>query len=107
MVISQYLYESMLQDDASENLLVDNQIIDMVIKQSVLCEELESQESCYFRFRDKYRTIPGLAYSVGVASNLNKVALLKSFYASIPPLIAIQSFSFDRAKSQGVSLAKE
>jgi len=33
--------------------------------------------------------------------------LLKDFYASIPPLIAIQSFTFDKAKAQGFSLADD
>lgn len=48
-----------------------------------------------------------MAYSIGVESNSNKVALLNEFYASIPPLIAIQSFNFDKAKSQGFMLANE
>lgn len=36
---------------------------------------------------------------------MNKPLSLKRFFASIPPLIAIESFTFDKAKAQGVSLA--
>ncbi|MDO4714511.1 MAG: hypothetical protein Q4B28_07955 [bacterium] len=78
-----------------------------MVRETVLCTQDEPEDQCYFRFRDKYRTLPGLAYSIGVESNSNKVALLNEFYASIPPLIAIQSFNFDKAKSQGLMLANE
>ena len=40
-------------------------------------------------------------------STADKATLLKDFYASIPPLIAIQSFTFDKAKAQGFSLADD
>lgn len=32
--------------------------------------------------------------------------MIKQFYADIPPLIAIQSFTFDKAKAQGISFAE-
>ena len=56
-------------------------------------------------FRNKYRNIPGLAYAIGLEGLVNKPLALKRFYAEIPPLIAIDSFTFDKAKSQGLSLA--
>ena len=67
----------------------------------------ESQESCYFRFRDKYRSLPSLAYTIGQRNGANKVLLLKDFYRNIPPLIAIESFVFDKAEDTGMTLAEQ
>ena len=43
--------------------------------------------------------------SIAIEGLVNKPLALKRFYAEIPPLIAIDSFTFDKAKSQGLSLA--
>ena len=91
--------------DSESNILIDEEVVDETIKQSIVCGMTESSDICYFRFRDKYRTIPGLAYGIGLESLVNKPLSLKRFFASIPPLIAIESFTFDKAKAQGVSLA--
>ena len=106
-IIAHYLYNFLESKSDEVNLLIDNALVDKVIKQSIVCGEKESSATCYFRFRDKYRTIPGLAYSIWVESTADKATLLKDFYASIPPLIAIQSFTFDKAKAQGFSLADD
>lgn len=106
-LIARYLYDAMIADVVEGNLLIDDALVQKLVKKTVLCTEQESMESCYFRFRDKYRSLPALAYSVGVQGNLNKAALIKQFYAEIPPLIAIQSFTFDKAKAQGISFAEE
>lgn len=103
-VISRYLY-SWIFSENTDNILIDENIIDRAIKQSAVCGNSESIESCYFRFRNKYRTIPGLAYGIGLETLVNKPLALKDFYANIPPLIAIESFTFDKAKAQGLSLA--
>ncbi len=104
-VISRYLYTWLTTEDTNENKLLDEQVIDSAIKQSIVCGKDEASDICYFRFRDKYRTIPGLAYGIGLESLVNKTLALKNFFASIPPLIAIDSFTFDKAKAQGISLA--
>lgn len=104
-VISRYLYSWLNTPDEEVNLLIDEAVVDMTIKQSVVCGLEELSQTCYFRFRDKYRTIPGLAYGVWLPGLFNKPLALKRFLASIPPLIAIESFTFDKAKAQGVSLA--
>lgn len=104
-VISHYLYTWIFAPDSELNSLIDDAIIDSAIKQSISCGRSESQEVCYFRFRNKYRTIPGLAYAVGLNGLVNKPLALKKFYAEIPPLIAIESFTFDKAKAQGFSLS--
>lgn len=104
-VISRYLYTWLTAPEDQSNVLIDEAVVDMTIKQSVVCGRDEAPQACYFRFRDKYRTIPGLAYGIGLPSLLNKPLALKRFLASIPPLIAIESFTFDKAKAQGLSLA--
>lgn len=104
-VISRYLYSWLSTADNAPNLLIDETVVDKAIKQSVVCGKVESPRVCYFRFRDKYRTIPGLAYGIGLENLFNKPLALKKFYASIPPLIAIDSFTFDKAKAQGIALA--
>lgn len=105
-IIARYLYKVMISSEDDSNRLIDDELIKTVIKKTVLCSDQESMESCYFRFRDKYRSLPALAYSVGTQWNFNKAALIKQFYEDIPPLIAIQSFTFDKAKAQGISFAE-
>lgn len=105
-VISRHLYRRLSSDASTENVLLDEEVIDRAIKQSVVCGKDEASDICYFRFRDKYRTIPGLAYGIGLESLVNKTLAIKDFFATIPPLIAIDSFTFDKAKAQGISLAK-
>lgn len=104
-LISRYLYTRIFAPDNEPGFLIDETIIDSAIKQSISCGKSEAQDVCYFRFRNKYRTIPGLAYVVGLNGLINKPLALKKFYAEIPPLIAIDSFTFDKAKSQGFSLS--
>ena len=106
-VISQHLYEFIKDKDQTSSPLLDAQVIDQVIRHSASCTANESQESCYFRFRDKYRSIPSLAYTIGQRNGANKVLLLKDFYKNIPPLIAIESFVFDKAEDTGMTLAEQ
>lgn len=106
-VISQYLYEMIHTGDTQSNLLIDNALIDKVIKNSASCTKNETRESCYFRFRDKYRDLPALAYTIGQKGGGNKALQLKEFYANIPPLIVIDSFTFDEAEDTGITLAEQ
>lgn len=106
-VISQHLYEFIKDKDQTSSPLLDAQVIDQVIRHSASCTANESQESCYFRFRDKYRSLPSLAYTIGQRNGTNKVLLLKDFYKNIPPLIAIESFVFDKAEDTGMTLAEQ
>lgn len=104
-VISRYLYSWIFTGDTVPNILIDEKVIDTAIKESIVCRGDQSDDVCYFMFRNKYRNIPGLAYAIGLEGLVNKPLALKRFYAEIPPLIAIDSFTFDKAKSQGLSLA--
>lgn len=106
-VISQHLYQFIKDKDQTSSPLLDAEVIDQVIRHAASCTASESQESCYFRFRDKYRSLPSLAYIIGQRNGVNKVLLLKDFYRNIPPLIAIESFVFDKAEDTGMTLAEQ
>ena len=106
-VISQHLYQFIKDKNQTSSPLLDAEVIDQVIRHSASCTASESQESCYFRFRDKYRSLPSLAYTIGQRNGANKVLLLKDFYRNIPPLIAIESFVFDKAEDTGMTLAEQ
>lgn len=103
MIISRYLYNWILWDDEEPCRLIDEMVIDTTVKKSIVCND-KSSEVCYFDFRDKYRNIPELAYTIWIESVVNKPLALKRFLADLPPLIAIESFTFDKQKSDSLSL---
>ncbi len=98
MIISRYLYYWILWDDEEPCRLIDEEVIDATVKKSIVCND-KSSEVCYFDFRDKYRNIPELAYSIWIESVVNKPLALKRFIQELPPLIAIESFTFDKQKT--------
>ena len=98
MIISRYLYYWIQWDDEEPCRLIDEEVIDATVKKSVICNGKES-EVCYFNFRDKYRNIPELAYSIWIESVVNKPLALKRFIQDLPPLIAIESFTFDKERN--------
>jgi hypothetical protein len=46
-----------------------------------------------------------LAYSIGLLKVSNKPLVLKRFFADIPPLIAIESFTFDKQMNDSLSIS--
>ena len=103
MIISRYLYNWVLGDDEEPCRLIDEKVIDTTVKKSIVCND-KSSDVCYFEFRDKYRNIPELAYTIWIESVVNKPLALKRFLENLPPLIAIESFTFDKQKSETLSL---
>lgn len=103
MIISRYLYNWIQGDDDEPCRLIDEMVIDSTIKKSIVCND-KSSEICYFDFRDKYRNIPELAYTIWIESVMNKPLALKNFFLELPPLISIQSFTFDKQKSESLAL---
>lgn len=77
--------------------LVTEEIIDEAIKVAAWCKVAKT-ERCYYQFRNKFRSIPYLAYSLADVW-VNKVWALKSFLKNIPPILKIQEFTFDQARS--------
>ena len=77
--------------------LVTADMIDAAIRATAGCTT-EGQEVCYYKFRDKYRTLPYLAYTVGMAGDA-QVDDLRTFLAQLPPIITISNFTFDKKAS--------
>jgi hypothetical protein len=42
------------------------------IRESSLCNSSDTNQKCFYDFRDKYRNIPYLAYKVGLEKQANR-----------------------------------
>ena len=97
-VIGYNLYHRINYNWTWENItpLIDDQVLIDTIKQNALCElELEPAE-CFYKFRDKYRSLPYLAYRVWLETQTDRVDGLLEFLRDLPPAIAITNFRFDK-----------
>lgn len=84
--------------DGGKNTLIDDTIIDKTIKSIISCNN-ETDEVCYYKFRERYRNIPTFGYLLGTDFGTNGAENLKRFILQLPPIFAIQSFEFDKIKS--------
>ena len=82
-------------EDASTEL-IDNEVMIKTIREATLCNNSDSNQTCFYNFRSKYRNIPYLAYQVWLDNQTDRVSWLRSFLNSLPPIIAITDFSFDK-----------
>lgn len=82
----------------SETSLITDEIIDKAIRKVALCWD-ESKEYCYYKFRNKYRDLPSLAYSIWLDStwtwDKGKTELLKNFLQNLPQIIKVVDFTYD------------
>lgn len=88
-------YNQVFNDE--ENDLIDNTTINRTIFTMMWCSP-ETESQCFYRFREKYRNIAGLAYTIGMKDNINKAEDLKKFLMNIPPIIAIQNFEYTKVQ---------
>jgi len=79
-----------------ESSLIDDDIIVEAIRNSALCNDSDSNQKCFYDFRDKYRNIPYLAYKVALEKQANRRDGLLSFLRDLPPAIAIKDFWFEK-----------
>lgn len=86
-----------------KNQLIDPDTIQTVIKESVACEADTPPRNCFYMFRDKYRGIPSMAYTIGDENTNNKVEQLKEFLSNLTPVMSLKDFSFDRNPNQNFS----
>jgi len=79
-------------------VLINDEIIDKAIKKIALCWD-ESKEYCYYKFRNKYRDLSTLAYTIWLDSTwtweTNKTEQLRSFLYNLPQIIKVLEFSYD------------
>ena len=93
-VIGYDLYHWVTGD--SESSLIDDEIIVKAIRDSALCNKSDTNQKCFYDFRDKYRNIPYLAYKVALEKQANRTEWLLNFLRDLPPAIAIKDFWFEK-----------
>ena len=89
-----------------ETNLINDEVIKSVISKLVSCNNI-SESICLYQFREKYRDIPMLAYWIWKENETQKTLNLKSFLASIPWLMNITQFTFDKVKWQQITKDEE
>lgn len=95
-----YLYNWIFKD--WKNILIDDNVIDKTIKSIVSCNN-ESNEICYYKFRERYRDVSTFGYLLGTDFGSNGAENLKKFMLQLPPIFSIQNFEFDKIKSPTLS----
>ena len=95
-IIGYHLYQRI--QNGEENILVDDNLINTTIKQNIFCDDKTSDNECFYYFREKYRNIPQLAYTIGMKDKKNKAKELKDFLQNLPPVISITNFNFNKNK---------
>ncbi|HCB51282.1 TPA: hypothetical protein DEP21_01720 [Patescibacteria group bacterium] len=62
----------------------------------------DEEAQCYYRFRDKYRNIGSLAYTIGTQNTTNKTQKLKEALQELSPLIAIKKFTYNKIQTKSL-----
>jgi len=75
--------------------LIDKNVIDKTVKSIISCNN-QSDEVCYYLFREKYRGIPTFGYLIGTDFSTDPAQNFKNFILNLPPLFSIKSFTFDK-----------
>jgi len=99
-VIWYHLYNWIFKN--AENTLIDEEIIDKTVKSIISCNN-ESNEGCYYKFRERYRNIPSLGYLIGTDFGSNGTENFKKFVLQLPPIFSLKEFEFDKIKSPTLS----
>jgi hypothetical protein len=60
-IIGYHLYNRIFK--GGKNTLIDDTVIDKTIKSVISCNN-ESDEICYYKFRERYRNIPSFGYLI-------------------------------------------
>lgn len=87
--------------------LIDEEIISSLVRKVMICPNDMDDTRCYYRFREKYSSLPSLAYTIWIVNKKNKIKAIKDFYSSIPMLMKVESFSFDRVKDNKISFMSD
>jgi len=96
-IIGYHIYQWIKHGE--DNILVTENIINDTIKKNILCDETRQESECFYAFREKYRNLPQIAYTLGIQTRSSKLADLKNILTELPPLISITSFNFDKSKT--------
>ena len=99
-MIGYHLYNRIF--NGGTNTLIDDNIIDKTIKSIISCNN-ETDEVCYYKFRERYRNIPTFGYLLGTDFGTNGAENFKRFMLQLPPIFSIKEFTFDKIKSPTLS----
>lgn len=99
-LIGYHLYNRIF--NGGKNMLIDDSIIDRTIKSIISCSN-ETDEVCYYKFRERYRNIPSFGYLIGTDFGSNGAENLKKFVQQLTPIFSIKTFEFDKIKSPTLS----
>ena len=94
-----YLLYQRVKSDSDTISILDTDIINKTITKVSWCVD-ESSEECLYLFREKFRAVPYLSYTVG-KNNTDHILWFKQFLRQLPPIININSFSFDQNSKVG------
>jgi hypothetical protein len=87
--------------------IIDGLVIGNTVKDIVACEENLDINVCYYRFRDKYRDIPEIAYNIWKLSmDIDKTSYLRKFLKNLPPIISIKNLTFNKTRGDSVMLTE-
>ena len=91
----------------NESPLIDDDIIIKSIRSSSSCAPSDSNKECFYKFRNKYRNLPYLAYQIGLwwdesdkYRTTTRTQWLWKFLNDLPPVVAITNFGFDKRVTQ-------
>jgi len=99
-IIGYHLYQWIKKD--WENVLIDDQLLDVTIRDNILCDETRKDTECFYSFREKYRDIPYLAYTIGLLWHEGKTNSFEDFLKNLSPIITVLSFTFEKVKSSDI-----
>lgn len=94
-----HIYQRIFENQ--NNKLIDDKLIDQTISDTIVCWD-EKINYCFYKFRDKYRSIPSLAYTIWLDDSKDKTNELKKFLKELPPIIKINEFTFERNMQQNI-----
>ena len=85
------LYDRIIKEN--DNKIINQNIINKTIRKTAWCTT-EEQPQCLYMFREKMRALPYLAYGI-TRDWIDIVEWLKFFFKNMPPILSIESFSFE------------
>ena len=91
-------------------MLINDKIIFDTIKNVSSCKEEGSGANCLYTFREKYRSIPSLAYTLGQSNwffdKTYRTQSLYNFLYNLSPILNVESFEFKKATDSQNSTAQ-
>ena len=96
-VIGYHLYQWAKRD--GENILINDEVLKTTIKENILCDDARQESECFYAFREKYRDLPHLAYTIGMINETGITEHFESFLNELSPIITIKSFNFEKIQN--------